>query len=307
MRDTVLHRLLVRCEPHPDRSFDAEDLAQFADAEIGALVRERLLVQSFPDPPFARCPSRPCDGDHREVVQLDGQWFGVCSCERCELPVVLDPPKLAMWRLDLLKLAGHLRVRWNLGGVEEQLHERLILVGDADPDGVVLLGLLADEAQALDLLYSLPARLPVHGANRVVVTPSVLIGSSPSRELNALSVAVTHLRPDELTPARPLDACFRDLARGGRQTAIVARESFKYVESFRWVAVDGKEYAPSLNQSLVLARMHEIGEPTSETDVLDDLVDAFRSNRFADVFKGSPLVGRFLISLGKGMWKLKYY
>lgn len=307
MRDTLLHRLLVQCEPYPDRSFDAEDLADFSEAEVGALVRERLLLETFPDPPFARCPSRPCDGDHREVVQLLGQWFGVCSCERREPPLPLDPPKLVLWRLDLLKLARQLRARWDLGGIEEQLHERLILVGEADLDGTVVLGLFADEAQALDLLYSLPARLPDHVANRVVVTPSTLIRAGPSRELAALSVAVTHLRGDELMPVRSLEVCFLDLARPNRPTAIIARESFEYVESFRWVAVDGKEYTPSVNQSLVLARMHEIGEPTSELDVLDELVDAFRSNRFADVFKGSRLVPRFLIPLGKGMWKLKYY
>ena len=140
----------------------------------------------------------------------------------------------------------------------------------------------------------------------MVVTPSTLIRAGPSRELNALSVAVTHLQRDELMPVRSVEACLRHLSRPNR-SAVVVKESFKYVESFRWVAVDGKEYTPSLNQSLVLTRMHEIGEATNEMDVLDDLVRAFRSNRFADVFKGSPLVGTFLIPLGKRMWRLKYY
>jgi hypothetical protein len=296
--------LLAQLEQSPGRAFTAAELTAVRPTgldelrQASVLKRERRLAG-----PLGRVSS----GRLLTVVEEAGHFAAFDPDEPDHLPERIDVSQVEVWRPDRERILELLADKYGLTGRPELLQPRLGYAGRTSAGASVCLGLFQSPTVAGQVLPTLPILLGPHHSAHVVVLPTLQPALSLISGLAQQRIGFAHIVSDELDTAPDVHAVASDLLQAGQLNAGEARRPFRHSESFRWIECDGTEFILSMNQALVVKQLHEFREPVHESQVLEELVDEIKSTRIAEVFKGSKIIGTFVIPLPKAHYRLKYY
>jgi len=154
----------------------------------GLLVRDMEAEKSdFLITKYGRC---------LHLVRFDGIIFGV-DTEDCEDPFVeVDPRELIQYYFNWDPWLRKVREVNGLDGESSWLHPRLAFLGEKIYDGrrlSVVLGFLSLPDEAMDLLLSLPARMP--SKYDIVVVTSLIPHRLPQQDIAALERLGVYIVP----------------------------------------------------------------------------------------------------------------
>jgi len=163
--------LLSNLQRRPDHTFYEWELKMHCD-EFEDLRDSGLLVRDLEAEQSEFC----CDrwGRRLELVRMDGGIFGIDAQDPDEPIIELDPRELVRYRLSHDRWQRAIREANGLNGVTSWLERHLLFLGEKVDAGSTLgfvLGFFNQREMALNLLLSLPERLPSRYDAIVVTTP----------------------------------------------------------------------------------------------------------------------------------------
>jgi hypothetical protein len=298
--------LLRQLEQNPRVTFGEEELAR---VDLDGFARLRSLGVLHRTADRAQVSARMIGGRLLTVLRGPGNELeGFDPDQPDEPPISLDEATLDIWKPDLLRLAEILAAKHELTAAPEMLHPRLMYIAKSLSGQSVTLGLFATVPTALETLAALPNLVAPGHTGHVAILPSLRIGQAATRSLLAAGIQTASLTSDALDLDPPLPRL--DPTTGGDPQPVETSQTtaqLEHTENFDWVKLDGKEYVLSINRARVVAKMHQLGGAASESEILYGLEDDIKSARIVDIFKGSPLIGPLVISLGRRYYRLKYY
>ncbi len=193
--------LLRNFEGSPESRFYEWELRMYC-RDFEEVLGDGLLVRDLKAEESEFCFNKW--GQHLHLVRLNGVIFGA-DTENPDGPITeVDPKELIQYRFNLGRWQDIIRTANGLQGAVSWLHKRILFLGEKVDGGLNLgfvLGCFSRADTALDLLLSLPVRMPSKYDATIATTP--IFSPLPQPEianLERLGIYVAPpLNPETLT------------------------------------------------------------------------------------------------------------
>ena len=297
--------MLARLEQCPHAVFPQSELIERFPDEFKTALWERLVRRAAGPPgPGSVGGYAHHAGRTYVVVPAPGGGYVAFDDEDPEQDfITLTAADLARWTLDLSAVARRFQEANGLTRAPECIDPLLWFLGEKEVEETqvaYLLAFLNGAPSVVNLIGSLPVRLPATYRRFAVVCPSYHPSLEEARQLETAGVSFFRLDPEDLFT-------LPDAANLERLSISAANDvDFLPGADYRSVKWRGRVYVLTPRQAEVVGILHQAyrtGRPALSRDVITERMRA-PVGRFRDIFKGSPLWRTLVVSSRQGVYRL---